>query len=255
MADYVLFIDECGNHDLKNVDQNFPVFCLCGCLFERMYYREEVIPQMNAIKIKYWNRNDVIFHSRDIRKHEKEFHILADIGIREDFYLDLNATLSSLNFSIISIIIDINEHIKQYRDKAFHPYDLSLKYILERYSKCLDKKSSTGYALAESRGAVEDKKLIGLYKRYFNFGTDYVPPIKNVTSLTTKKKTENINGLQIADLIAYPIARKVIDPEKTNLAFEIIKSKIQSKNNGEESHFLGFGMKIFPFPARCKNLK
>ncbi len=41
-------------------------------------------------------------------------------------------------------------------------------------------------------------------------------------------KKENINGLQLADLIAYPIARYIIEPERANPSFEIFKNKICS---------------------------
>jgi len=49
-------------------------------------------------------------------------------------------------------------------------------------------------------------------------------------------------GMQIADLVAYPIGRWVLDNNKENKPFEFIKQKLHSKNN----IFLNYGLKVFP---------
>jgi hypothetical protein len=41
-----------------------------------------------------------------------------------------------------------------------------------------------------------------------------------------KHKKENINGLQLADLIAYPIAKFMLNQSIHNPAFDIISNKI-----------------------------
>ena len=74
-------------------------------------------------------------------------------------------------------------------------------------------------------------------------GTAYVSSLRlsNYSlSISFKDKKENINGLQLADLTAYPIARYVIEPERANTAFELISSKIYSKNGKR------YGLKIYP---------
>ena len=74
-------------------------------------------------------------------------------------------------------------------------------------------------------------------------GTGYVDPerLRDVNlEIHFRNKTENINGLQLADLVAYPTARYVIDPKRANPAFDIVASKIYSKNGKR------YGLKIFP---------
>lgn len=56
-------------------------------------------------------------------------------------------------------------------------------------------------------------------------------------------KKHNSTGLQIADLVAYPIGRHVIQPDQPNRAFELLKPKIRS---GPQRRFLGYGLKTFP---------
>lgn len=59
-----------------------------------------------------------------------------------------------------------------------------------------------------------------------------------------KKKGENIIGTQLSDLVAYPLANKILFPERENLAFRIIEPKIyQQFPNGD---YLGYGLKMFP---------
>ncbi|HMG16242.1 MAG TPA: DUF3800 domain-containing protein [Saprospiraceae bacterium] len=74
-------------------------------------------------------------------------------------------------------------------------------------------------------------------------GTGFVAPqrLKDYwLMINFKSKKENINGIQLADLIAYPIARYVIEPNRANPAFEQLEPKIYSKNGKR------YGLKIFP---------
>ncbi|KKR97374.1 MAG: hypothetical protein UU48_C0017G0010 [Candidatus Uhrbacteria bacterium GW2011_GWF2_41_16] len=58
MHKYYFFLDETGNHGLTYVDPNFPLFLLCGCLFnenELLKAKEPYISfEMVKEKIK-WN--------------------------------------------------------------------------------------------------------------------------------------------------------------------------------------------------------
>jgi hypothetical protein len=45
-------------------------------------------------------------------------------------------------------------------------------------------------------------------------------------TFTFRNKKENINGLQLADLVAYPIARYVIEPQRANPSFDVLSPKI-----------------------------
>ena len=57
------------------------------------------------------------------------------------------------------------------------------------------------------------------------------------------KKAANVPGLQIADLIARPIGRHVLDPKQQNRAFAIIETKMDKSPNGS---IHGWGLKVFP---------
>ena len=63
---------------------------------------------------------------------------------------------------------------------------------------------------------------------------------KYFKSFQFKDKRDNVVGLQISDLVAYPITRYVLDRDAVNLSFEIIKDKIYTQN--DRMH----GLKIHP---------
>ena len=95
----------------------------------------------------------------------------------------------------------------------------------------------------EKRGKVEDRSLIHFYNGLRVTGTEWVRANRIeevIEGFHGMSKKENNVGLQISDLIAYPISRKVLDPEKYNPSFEIIKPKIYS------SHGAMIGLKVIP---------
>ena len=55
-----------------------------------------------------------------------------------------------------------------------------------------------------------------------------------------KAKQEDVIGLQVADLIAYPITRHILDENAVNLSYDIIKRNIYTKDGKL------YGMKVFP---------
>ena len=123
---------------------------------------------------------------------------------------------------------------------------MALSFIIERSIFYLDDQLPGNKKLnivIERRGKKEDKNLEEHFQRLLSRGTGYITAerLKNYAlSIHFKNKKENINGLQLADLAAYPIARFVIEPQRANPAFEIIDQKIYSKNGKK------YGLKIYP---------
>ncbi|NVM57508.1 MAG: DUF3800 domain-containing protein [Desulfobacterales bacterium] len=246
MAQYVMFVDESGDHNLQNVDDNFPLFCLCGCIFEKAYYHATARPLVDALKIRFCHSTNVILHSRDVRRQQGAFYFLKDRDRREEFYEALNELMGQLDFSIIAVAILKREHLAQYGDRAKHPYHLGLEFMMERFALTMRRGggSNEGHIIAESRGRVEDELLKEEFFRLKAEGS-YYQRFKEITTLWTEKKRKNIVGLQIADLAAYPIARKILDPAHDQLSFDVLRAKICSEP-GPGTRILGYGMKIFP---------
>lgn len=172
---YYFFLDETGDHGLNYVDENFPLFLLCGCLV-REDHLKTIEDEINALKLKYFNSDKVILHSRDIRKCEGAFQILFDLTIKADFYKDLNLILENEDYIIIGSGIDKNEHIKKYGKGAKDPYSLALSFVIERLIFCLDKtdRNSIIEILVEKRGNKEDLMLLSHFNSTMDRGTYYV---------------------------------------------------------------------------------
>lgn len=244
---YSLFLDETGDHGLSYVDQNFPLFILAGCLFEEkdLVSTEEKI---NEFKKDFFGTTKVILHSREIRKCEGSFQILFDLEIKKKFYERLNEIIKNSNFVVIGAGIKKEEHIKKYGKGAKDPYAISLSFIIERLVFCLDKggKNSSVDIKIEKRGRKEDQQLLDQYNTTLDRGTFYVSTDRlksRINKFESFYKKDNIIGLQIADLCAYPLARHILNSEESYIPFEIIKNKIYCDGHGK---YDGYGLKIFP---------
>lgn len=240
-----LFIDESGDHGLHNLNPNFPLFLLCGIVISGEEY-ELLRQDFNVIKLNIWKNPNVIFHSRDIRKCEKEFKYLFDLELKAKFYHQLDSVIASRNYSIIASAIKKDNYIKRYGRISDDVYEIGLSFIIERAIFFLDdlKTNISGLnIIIEKRGKKEDKKLEEHFQRILARGTGYINPQRIQSynlSIQFKPKQENINGLQLADLIAYPIARYVLEPDRVNPSFDVFERKFYNKKGKR------YGLKIFP---------
>lgn len=242
---YFLFIDESGDHGLHLINPDFPVFLLGGVLVSETEYGM-IDSMVKKIKTKYWKDKKVIFHSRDIRKCEKEFQILFDSTLKSEFYNDLNTVIARNDYTIIASGINKQSYINKFGRLSGDVYELALSFIIERAVFFLDDIATPNkelFVVIERRGKNEDKKLEEHFQRLLSRGTGYVSSNRLVEynfKIKFRRKNEDVNGLQLADLIAYPLARYVIDPNRANPAFDVFASKIYSKSGKR------YGLKVFP---------
>ncbi len=239
-----MYIDESGDHGLSNLNPDFPIFLLCGIVISFESY-EGLSKGFNSVKQDIWKSNSVIFHSRDIRKCEKEFKYLFNIDLKAEFYKKLDNIIGGCDYKIIAAAIKKENYIKKYGKLSNDVYEISLSFVIERaifYLESLKENDISLEIIIERRGIKEDKKLHEHFQKILSRGTGYIKADKlsryNPT-ISFKNKKENINGLQLADLIAYPIARYVLEPERVNPSFEVFKDKLYKKSEKR------YGLKIF----------
>lgn len=70
--------------------------------------------------------------------------------------------------------------------------------------------------MAESRGGKEDMRLKKSFLKLYEEGTEYLLPERFQSVLTSKQlkvkpKSNNISGLQLADLLAHPSRNEILD--------------------------------------------
>ncbi|SHI77616.1 Protein of unknown function [Desulfatibacillum alkenivorans DSM 16219] len=241
--DYIVYVDESGDHGLESIDKNYPVFVLAFCIFKKNSYAECIAPNIVKFKFKYFGHDQVVLHERDIRKSKDCFRILQNSQIRQSFMADLNTLVETCEFVLIASAIDKKRLLDRYSFPN-NPYDIALTFGLERVFLFLQSnvKSETGktHLVFESRGRKEDKDLELEFRRVCSRNaTGKALPFEIILA---DKKT-NSAGLQLADLIARPIGRHILKPKQENRAYDVIKKKFNCNQRGD---FLGWGLKVFP---------
>lgn len=247
MSKYLLFLDESGDHGLKTIDPNFPIFVLTGLLFSESSYRD-VCEKIDAFKNKFFGDADVILHRRDMRKYERGFQILFDDDVKRRFYMELSKIQQEAEYTIVTSVIDKQKHIEQYGKLADDPYEIALTFVLERTLFEADRKQDIEgiHVTIEGRGKKEDALLARRYNELLYRGTSQVESKRLLhiydQELEVRLKKDNDCGLQLADLCAYPIARYFMNNNEPNPAYEVIKDKIRKGPRG----VIGYGVKVFP---------
>jgi hypothetical protein len=218
-SSYRLYIDESGDHtyhELENPAKRY--LCIVGCLIQHEVYRTTFHPQLENLKQKHFPHSPdepVILHRNDIINKRGSFWRLRDTEKENSFNEDLLAFLETQDYKIIAVVIDKKVHIERYHEAAFHPYHYCLTTLLERYCGLLHFLNAKGDVLAESRGGVEDKQLKEAYLRIYNAGThfrskNFFQDVLTSKEIKLKLKKSNIVGIQIADLLAYPIKQEIL---------------------------------------------
>lgn len=248
-SDYIVYADESGDHGLDRIDQDFPVFCLAFVAVKKTEYIEKLVPAIQRIKFDFWGHDWVVFHEHEIRKQKETFAIFKnDRILRADFYQRINQLIEVVPFWVISAVIRKNV-LREHYSKPFNPYDLALRFCLERLFRLMRDEGQLGKKITlmfEKRGRLEDRQLQEeFYKivRNNKLGSSDIPDKNKITGFRRMEfeilfagKERNFIGMQVADLIARPIALSVLRPEQENRAYSIIKKKYP----------FGRGNKIFP---------
>ncbi len=101
------------------------------------------------------------------------------------------------------------------------------------------------HIIVESRGKPEDQDL-GLA---FNQIANQDLPGRYPLNIRFAHKQTNSSGLQIADLVAHPIARHTLKKDQPNKAFDIVRQKLFGYPEYEEA-----GLKYHPLESEKPRL-
>ena len=242
-GDYLVFVDESGDHGLVRVDPGYPIFVLAFCLFAKGDYVERVGPALQRLKFRFWGHDEQVLHEHEIRKPNKNYGFLFDPAKRAAFIDTVNKLVDEASFQLVAAVIRKLEFSDRYVLPA-NPYDLALEFGLERIYLELSARGQADkvtHIIVERRGEKEDAQLELAFRRICD-GANALS--RNLPlELVMIPKSSNSTGLQIADLVARSVGIKVLRPTQQNRAYEIVAKKFRRSSAGEIE---GWGLKVFP---------
>ena len=244
-GDYLVFVDESGDHSLTSIDSLYSVFVLAFVIIKKADYVHRVSRDLQAFKMRHWGHDEVVLHEHEIRKPRDAFSFLLNRSRRDRFLAELTTLMEELPAIIVAVIID--KHAFAARHAEEHPggvYDYAMETGVNGIFHFLADRGQSEQrtpVIVECRGRKEDKELELTFRRYCDITNSHSRPLP--LDIVMVPKTANSPGLQLADLIARPIGLKHLRPGQPNRAFDVIQTKVH-RGDGDEVD--GFGLLRVP---------
>lgn len=253
-SDYVVYVDESGDHSLASIDADYPVFVLALCVFHKRHYSEKIIPAVEKLKFNYFGHDSVVLHENEIRKQKGAFAFLSHLPTRTAFMARLSSIMDASNFILIACVVD-KHRVRRSDGVAANPYHVALGVCLEALDGFLLEKNQSHletHVVVECRGKKEDAELELEFRRICD-GNNVANRRFPFNVVFADKKT-NLAGLQLADLVARPIGVNYLRPAQPNQAFDLLKKKFYC-DGGRARAGGGYeevGLLIYP-PQKAKS--
>ena len=240
---HLAFAAESGDAGMDRINPTFPLLSFATCVFEAGAYEQFVVPSIAELKERYFAGRKIVLHERDIRRNTGDFALLRGLAQRSAFEADLIDLIDATPFIIIAAVVHKTRLQVRY-PRPDDPYALCLRFAFERLRWHLNAVSGPDHVariMAESRNPVADRELRRAFDK-FKRGDYLGTKIENV-ALEFATKKDGHAGMEIADLVANPIARHVLDLPEALIPFGVIESKFRRNYRGQAD---GWGLKIFP---------
>jgi len=246
-SNFVVYVDESGDHGMLNVDPNYPLFVLAFCVFYKKHYSEKVVPALEKFKFNNFGHDIVILHELEIRKETGQFKF-ANEAEKLAFMGGLGDIIENSNFILISCVIDKHRLGARFAEQD-NPYHLALGFCLETLHELLVEKNQDAkrtHVIFECRGKKEDRDLELEFRRVCDGANKLGAPLPFEIIFADKKA--NSSGLQLADLVARPIGMSILRPGQENRAFDILKRKFFCSGGRQRvgTGYENWGLKVFP---------
>ncbi|TNH06977.1 DUF3800 domain-containing protein, partial [Pasteurellaceae bacterium Phil11] len=155
--------------------------------------------------------------------------------------------INNVNFILAACVIEKHKLSSQMQEN--NPYHFSLKHCLETLYDFICEKNQanlTTFVAVESRGKKEDRELELEFLKICHGENKFQKPLPFKIKIVSK--SSNSTGLQLADLVARPIGRYILNPQQASRAFDVLKNKFYCEGGrcsvGEQ--FDQKGLKHFP---------
>lgn len=248
----VLYIDETGDHSLSKIDESYPIFVLTGVIVDEDYHDTVLTAALDRLKLRHFGTTNITLHGKEMTHPQSSTNPLyakfLDPAFRKKFYADFERLFMAAELSVVACVIMKDKHFAKYGLEAKDPYLLSFDNLINRLVFDLGN-NDTGKIVAESRNSILDNQLEISYLSSRIEGTNKVQAaelkLKLESSIIFKSKSDNVSGLQIADMVASPLARYHLGkPERKGhqLQYDSVFKKVRSING----RWKNIGVTILP---------
>ncbi|OHA19565.1 MAG: hypothetical protein A3C08_02680 [Candidatus Taylorbacteria bacterium RIFCSPHIGHO2_02_FULL_47_18] len=222
-----LFIDESGTGN--PLDLTSDIYILSGCVIKKSDCQDVKI-RADQIKFKYWNKTNIMFHSREIGRRDGAFSILKDETLSKQFLADLESFLADQKFKMLFVVVDKAKaknagwnEVKVYKDTTLH--------LVRNFLLALLATNSKGEIIIESATATKDIYLLQAVGYFLASGIesikiDYQKIQTLLTSISFVTKHNNDIEEQIADLFCYAAQLKYQQKAKQKISGGIYEQMI-----------------------------
>jgi hypothetical protein len=241
-SDYIVYVDESGDHSITSIDENYPIFVLSFCVFLKENYAQVVTPALRMLKFSTFGHDMVILHETDSRKKLGSFKMLGKEE-REAFLDKLHLLVAETNFTLIATVINKHKIIEQPL-QLMHIYHLAMQIGLEKLYSFLQTQGQADrltHVICEARGRKEDSDLKLEFCRVCAGHNSLQKTLPFEIVIADKKS--NSEGLQFADMVARPIGLSTFRPHQSNRAMKILEKKLHKNADGLA---LGYGLHLHP---------
>lgn len=212
----ILSIDESGKASYQHPSK---LFVLSAVLIPENF-KPQLDIKIRKIKIKYFNNEEIVFHSRGMSRKKGPFSVFKDRKTETNFWSELISILNDQKISLIFIITNKQKAKK----RGWQPKTIlkrSYFRLLELFLIQLTKDRSRGKIIAESDPS-QDPYLIEAHTTQQTQNQNYR---QGVTSISLVSKTNLDPDVQLADALA-PIAGMIFSNTKSKNNIEKVKIKL-----------------------------
>lgn len=194
-------------------------FSLSGCIINDAAHTQ-CQARFESIKTKYFSTihtaiMPIIFRRKEISSGDYPFRFRDSPEKKEEFHRELIGALYEANFTSIHAIVHLNNNLQE-GDRLLDAYRKALPFVLFRYCGYLHRQRVRGDVFAEAIGENENNFLKSVYLIIRNLdgaegqGPNYFKAVLTSKHLHIEEKEKNYAGLQVADLLAAPMLRKLL---------------------------------------------
>lgn len=210
---YRMFIDDSGNVTrTKSAHEQARYGSVTGVIFEFDYLHRTFEPGFLKLKERHFGVNPgtgrpYCSHLRRMKAYEGPFVRLRDEGEKLKWQRGCYSMYRRANFHVITVGADKEAFYEKHPAWDGSMYAMLGVNAFERFVYYLRHMKGQGDVVVEGINPGLDEEIGSAYRRFYENGSDYMPPRVVQAVLTTRElkiadKEADVQGLQLADLLA-----------------------------------------------------